>query len=77
MYIKRKKNFDESQHVETSLSFLLLDEGEVVQPFFPPVHDVEEAISLNDEEIEDPVEACPSLCPSCTRRQRDGYFQSY
>jgi hypothetical protein len=28
-----------------------------VQPCFPPTHEVEEAISLNDEEIEDPVEA--------------------
>jgi hypothetical protein len=49
MYIKRNKNCDKSQHVETSLSFLLLDEGEIVQPFFPPLHEVEEEISLNDE----------------------------
>jgi hypothetical protein len=51
MSIKRKKNSDESQHVETSLSFLPLDEGEVVHPCFPPVHEVEEANSLNDEEL--------------------------
>jgi hypothetical protein len=50
------------QHVETSLSFLPLDEGEVFQPCFPPVHEVEEEISLNDEEIEDPVEA--ALAPA-------------
>jgi hypothetical protein len=50
MSIKRKKNFDEVQHVEkpreTSLSFLPLDEVEVVQPYSPPVHEVEEANSL-------------------------------
>jgi hypothetical protein len=57
MCIKRKKNSEESQHVETSLSLLPLDEGEVVQPCFPPVHEVEKAISLNDEEFEDQVEA--------------------
>jgi hypothetical protein len=75
MPMKRKKNLDEVQHVEASLSFLPPDEVEVVQPCSPPVHEVEEATSLNDEEFEDPVEA-PSLCSSCTRRQRDGHFQS-
>jgi hypothetical protein len=65
MYIKRKKNYDESQHVETSLSLLSLDEGEVVQPCFPPVHEIEESISLNDEEIQDPVEAAlASILPA-------------
>ena len=57
MYIKRKKNSDKSQHFETSLSLLPLDEGEVVQPCFPSVHEFDEAISLNDEEIKDLVEA--------------------
>jgi hypothetical protein len=37
---KKWKNFDKLQHVEnldeTSISFLLLDEGEVVQFFLPP-----------------------------------------
>jgi hypothetical protein len=56
MSIKRKKNSDEPQHVETSLSLLPLDEGEVVQPCFPHVHEVEEAVSLNDEGFGDPVE---------------------
>jgi hypothetical protein len=55
MSIKRKKNSDESQHVEkpheASLSFLPLDEGEVVHPCSPPAHEVEEATSLNDEEL--------------------------
>jgi hypothetical protein len=41
---KKKEEFDESQHVETSLSLLPLDEGEVVQPCFPPVHEVEEEL---------------------------------
>jgi hypothetical protein len=60
MSTKRKRNYDEIQHVEknyeTLLYFLLLDEGEIVQPFFPLVHEVEEAIGLNDEEFEDIVE---------------------
>jgi hypothetical protein len=57
MSIKRKKNYDESKHVETSFSLLLLDVGEVVHPFFPPVHEVEQANSMNNEESEDTVEA--------------------
>jgi hypothetical protein len=48
MYIKRKKNPDEVQHVETSLSLLPLDEGEVVQTCLPPAHEDEEMISLDD-----------------------------
>jgi hypothetical protein len=47
MSIKRKKNPNEVQHVETSLSFLSLDEGEVFQTFLPPTHEYEEMISLN------------------------------
>jgi hypothetical protein len=51
--MKRKKNYDEVQHVEKHheilLYFLSLDEGEVVQPCFPPTHEVEEANSINDE----------------------------
>jgi hypothetical protein len=63
--IKRKKNYDKSQHVGTLLSFLLLDEGEVFQLFFLPTYEVEEAISLNDEEIDDPVEsALASILPA-------------
>jgi hypothetical protein len=57
MSIKRNKNFDESQRVETSLFFLPLDVGEVVHPCFPLAHEVEEENSLNDEEYEDPIEA--------------------
>jgi hypothetical protein len=60
--IKGKKKVDESQRVETSLSLLLLDEGEVVQPCFLHADEVEEEISPNGEEIEDPVEA--SLAPA-------------
>jgi hypothetical protein len=59
MSIKRNKNTNESQHVKTLLSFLPLDQGEVVQHYFPPAHEVEETTSLNDEEIEDPIEATP------------------
>jgi hypothetical protein len=44
------------KHVEASLSFLPLDEVEVFQLCSPLSHDVEEVISLNDEEFEDPVE---------------------
>jgi hypothetical protein len=66
MSMKRKKNSDEVQHVEepceTSLSFLPLDEGEFVQPCFPPAHEVEEVTSINDEEFEDSVEA--TLAPA-------------
>jgi hypothetical protein len=74
MSIKRKKNSDESQHVETSLSLLPLDVGEVVHPCFPHAHEVEEANSLNDEEYEDPVEAALTYAHE---DERDGYFQSY
>jgi hypothetical protein len=48
MYIKRKKNSGKEKHVETLLSFLLLDEGEVVQTCRPPAHEDEEKISLDD-----------------------------
>jgi hypothetical protein len=44
MSIRRKKNYDKVQHIEAPLSFLPLDEVEVVQPCSPPAHDVEEAI---------------------------------
>jgi hypothetical protein len=56
MPIKRKKNPEEAQHVETYLSLLLLDEGEVFEPCSPPAHKVEETRGLND-----PVEAAPSF----------------
>ena len=45
--IKRKKNYDKAQHIEASLSLILLDEGKVAQPCLPP--NVEEAISLDDQ----------------------------
>jgi hypothetical protein len=61
--IKRKKNYDEVQHIEALLYFIALDEGEVVQPCLPPAHDVEEAISLNDEEFEGPVEDVHASTP--------------
>jgi hypothetical protein len=49
MSIKKNNNFDEAQHVEILLYFLLLDEGEVVQACFPPAHEVEEVTNLNDK----------------------------
>jgi hypothetical protein len=42
---------------------LLLNEGEVVQPFSSPTHDVEEAISLDDEGFESPVEDVHASTP--------------
>jgi hypothetical protein len=56
MSIKRKKNFEESQHVETSLSLLPINVDEDAHPCFPPTHEVEEVTSLNDEEFIDRVE---------------------
>jgi hypothetical protein len=56
MSIKRKKNYDKEKHIEAPLSCLPLDEGKFVQPFSPPIHDVEEATSLDDEESEGQVE---------------------
>jgi hypothetical protein len=75
--IRRKKNYDKVQHIEAPLSFLMLDEGEVVQPCSPPAHDVEEAISLDDEEFEDPVEDVHASTPPAHEDKRDGHFQSY
>jgi hypothetical protein len=50
--MKKKKNSDEVPHTEnpdeTSVSILLLDEDEVVQPCFPPAHKYEEVINPND-----------------------------
>jgi len=39
-----------------SIFILLFNQDEVVQPFFPPVHEDEEAMSLNDidDSVEDP-----------------------
>jgi hypothetical protein len=59
--IKRKKNYDKAQHIEAPLSLIPLDEGEVVQPCLPP--NVEEAISLDDEEFEGPVEDVHASAP--------------
>jgi hypothetical protein len=53
--IKRKKSYDKEQHVEAPLSLIPLDEGEVVQPCFPP--NVEEAISLDDGDLVEDVHA--------------------
>jgi hypothetical protein len=61
--IRRKKNYDKVQHIEAPLSLILLDEGEVVQPCFPPAHNVEQAISLDDEEFEGPVEDVHASTP--------------
>jgi len=58
---QEEEYLDEVQHPnekkETLVTVLPLDEDEVFQPCFPPAHEVEEVISLNDEEFEDPVEA--------------------
>jgi hypothetical protein len=51
MSIRRKNNYDKVENIKAPLSLLLLDEGEVVQPFPPLAHDVEEVISLEDEEF--------------------------
>jgi hypothetical protein len=69
MSIKRNVNFDEVKHVENprekSLSFLPLNEVEVVQTYSPPAREIEEATSLNDEESEDPFEfALTSVFPT-------------
>jgi hypothetical protein len=55
LHIKRKKNYDKSKHIETPISLIPLDEGEVVQPSLPP--NVEEAINLDDEGIVEDVHA--------------------
>jgi hypothetical protein len=47
------------KHVEASLSLLPPDEVDVVQSCSPPVHEVEETTSLDDE-FEDLVEATPT-----------------
>ena len=48
MSIKINKSSGETQHVEkplkTSLSFLMLDEVEIVQPCSPPIHEDKETI---------------------------------
>jgi hypothetical protein len=63
--IRRKKNYDKVKHIEAPLYFLSLDEGEVVQPCSPLAYDVEEAISLDGEEFEDPVEtSLASILPA-------------
>jgi hypothetical protein len=49
MPMKRKRNPDEAQHVEASLYFLRHDVFEVVEPFSPHVHEVQEATSISDE----------------------------
>jgi hypothetical protein len=50
---------DLNEQKETLISILLLEEEDFLLPCFPPTREVEEEISLNDEEIEDLVE--PSL----------------
>jgi hypothetical protein len=76
---KRRKDSNKVQHVEdpdqTLVFILLLDEGELVQPYPPSAHEAQEGISLNnggyiDEEdshealhIEDPVEATTTSIP--------------
>jgi hypothetical protein len=47
--IRRNNNYDKTQHIWAPLSLIPLDENEVVQTSLPPAHNVEEAISLNDE----------------------------
>jgi hypothetical protein len=37
-----------------------LDEDDVIHPFSPPVCEVEEAININNEYFEDPVEFAPT-----------------
>jgi hypothetical protein len=61
LFIKIKKNYDKAQHIEAPLSLIPLDKGEVVQPCLPP--NVEEAISLDDEEFEGLVEDVHASAP--------------
>jgi hypothetical protein len=56
MLIKGKNNYDESQHVDTSLSFLPLDVGDIVHHFFLHMHEFEDPNSLTNGEFEDLVE---------------------
>jgi hypothetical protein len=46
---EEKNNLDEVKHVEASLSFLPHDVVEVVQPYSPPVHEVQETTILSDK----------------------------
>jgi hypothetical protein len=66
--IKRKKNYDKMKHIEAPLSLILLDEGEVVQPCLPP--NVEEAISLDDEEFEGPFENVHASTPPAHKDEK-------
>jgi hypothetical protein len=59
--IKRKKNYDKARHIEAMLSLIPFDEGKVIQPCLP--HNVKEAISLDDEEFEGPVEDIHASTP--------------
>jgi hypothetical protein len=68
LYIKRKKNYDKVQHIETPLSLISLDKGEVVQPCLPP--NVEEAIILDDEEFEGPVEYVHASAPPAHKDEK-------
>jgi hypothetical protein len=60
MPMKRKNNLMKHNMLRHHYLCSHLDEVEVVQPCSPPVHEVEEATSLSDEEFEDPVEATPT-----------------
>jgi hypothetical protein len=59
--IKIKKNHDKAPHIEALLSLILLDKGKVVQPCLPP--NVEEVITIDDEEFEGPVEKVHASTP--------------
>jgi hypothetical protein len=65
--MKKNKNSYKVPRTEnpynTSISILSLDEVEVVQPCFPPVHEDEEVVSPNDaddfmEEFSDTFDQC-------------------
>jgi hypothetical protein len=47
--MRRKNNYDKAQHIEVPLSFISLDDGEVVQTCLPPAHKDNGTISPNDK----------------------------
>jgi hypothetical protein len=66
--MKRKKNHDEAQHVEETLSLIPPNEVEFFQSCSTLFHQVEEATSLSDQEFEDHVESSP---PSTLHAHKD------
>jgi hypothetical protein len=68
LFIKRKKTYEKAQHIDAPLSLIPLDKVEVVQPCLPP--NVEEAISLDDEEFEGPIENVRASAPPAHKNEK-------